>query len=129
MTYRLLITGSRRADAAMFDYAYRAVTRAKANGWHIIVGDADGIDFAVIDACRLEDVPHTCYGITAQPRHGEPLQYVRCEGNYLARDRAMADACNRVLAIWNGESRGTKYTYDYARRLGKPGDLITFDRV
>jgi len=34
-----------------------------------------------------------------------------------------ADAC---LAIWNGKSRGTKYTYDYAVKSGKKAWLKAF---
>lgn len=127
---RLLITGSRRATPEMFSYAYRAVARAKALGWRIIVGDADGVDFAVMDACNQLGVPYVCYGIDDTPRHGNPPEYVRCEGGYLDRDRMMAKQCDRVLAIWNGVSTksGTCATYRYAINYGKPGDLISFAR-
>lgn len=128
--YRLLITGSRNATPAMLRMAYSAVEHAKANGWHIIVGDADGIDKQVIDACCQLDMPFAIYGITSSPRNlccGHHIfNYQRMPGDYLARDRTMAHLCNRVFAIWNGTSRGTKYTYDYVRNLGKPGDIRRF---
>ena len=38
---------------------------------------------------------------------------------YTVRDRFRAQACDLCIAIWNGRSRGTNATVDYARRLGK----------
>lgn len=119
----LLICGSREATPAMLGYARRSVTRAKANGWHLIVGDASGVDEAVIRMAIAEEVPTQVCGITAVPRHCADenwfFSYIRIQGNYLARDRAMVEKADCVLAIWNGQSRGTKYTYDYAVKCGK----------
>lgn len=131
--YRLLITGSREATADMLRMAYSAVERAKANDWQIIVGDADGIDKQVIYACCWLNVPFQFCGITLYPRNtcctSHLNNYTQVRGNYLARDRYMAHRCHRVFAIWNGISRGTKYTYDYVRNLGKPGDIRRFAAV
>jgi len=38
----------------------------------------------------------------------------------------MAEQCSMCLAIWNGESRGTKAAYDFAVELGKTAWLKTF---
>src|SRR5258708_282092 len=38
--FRLLISGSRKATPPMLTAAFKAVERAKANGWSILVGDA-----------------------------------------------------------------------------------------
>jgi len=43
----------------------------------------------------------------------------------LIRDREMVDECDEVIAIWNGKSRGTKYTIDYAKQRNKP--VTVFD--
>ena len=37
----------------------------------------------------------------------------------IKRNEEMVDACDAVLAIWDGESKGTKYTLNYARKKGK----------
>ena len=42
----------------------------------------------------------------------------------LVRDREMVERADYVLAVWDGESRGTKYTLDYAEKLGKPTEII-----
>jgi hypothetical protein len=65
--FRLLITGSRRASEPMLAMARRAVQRAKDNEWHIVVGDAPGVDSEVLAACIENSVPFVCFGITAQP--------------------------------------------------------------
>lgn len=35
------------------------------------------------------------------------------------RNRLIAENCDIVIAFWDGRSSGTKYTIDYATRLGK----------
>lgn len=126
----LLITGSRDATPAMLAYADRAVARCRELEWVVIVGDAEGVDAQVIGKCHHIGVPFACYGITASPRNfccqGHLGNYLQAKGDYLARDRQMVEAADRVLAIWNGQSRGTKYTYDYAVKLGKRADIRTF---
>lgn len=39
---------------------------------------------------------------------------------YHHRNRLIAEACDHLIAFWNGHSTGTKYTIDYARAIGKP---------
>lgn len=126
----LLITGSRDTTLEMLHYAYRVVDRVAALDWHIVVGDAEGVDTAVIDACKHYNVPFACYGIRPYPRYtGHVPVYERINGDYLARDRAMVDKSDCCIGIWNGSSRGTKYTYDYAVKRGKQAWLKTFERV
>ena len=37
----------------------------------------------------------------------------------LVRDEEMAKAADIIIAFWNGQSRGTKYTIDYAKSIGR----------
>jgi len=41
------------------------------------------------------------------------------------RNRLIAEACDELLAFWDGRSTGTKYTINYARRIGK---IVTVER-
>jgi len=34
--------------------------------------------------------------------------------------------CDEVLAFWNGKSRGTKFTIDYAKARGLKVNIILF---
>ena len=45
----------------------------------------------------------------------------------LVRNKLIVKAADWVLAIWDGRSRGSKYTIDYAKGLGKPVDVIIID--
>ena len=41
-----------------------------------------------------------------------------------ARNTLIAQECDRLVAFWDGESRGTENTIDEVRRLGKPVEVI-----
>lgn len=94
----LLISGSRAATPNMLDYARRAVARAYALGWTIIVGDAVGVDQAVAEAATAlhHQHPHVqqdaqnahlwtlcrVFGLSAEPRNGVQgigIRYTRLE--------------------------------------------------
>ena len=42
----------------------------------------------------------------------------------LVRNRLIIDDCDIVLAFWDGKSRGTKFTLDYAEKMGKLVKII-----
>ncbi len=42
----------------------------------------------------------------------------------LKRNEVMVDMADRLLVIWDGVSRGTMYTVNYARKMNKPVTLI-----
>ncbi len=82
----------------------------------IITGGADGIDAlaeGVADKKRLSK-------LILRPRYD---LYGR--GAPLKRNETMAEICDMALIIWDGRSRGTKYTADYAEKIGKKVILIT----
>lgn len=45
-------------------------------------------------------------------------------GATFVRDRLIVDMADVVVALWNGTSRGTKYTIDYAKKKYVPVILI-----
>lgn len=45
---------------------------------------------------------------------------------YHHRNRLIAEACEQLVAFWDGHSTGTKYTIDYAKRIGKPVTVVRF---
>ena len=42
----------------------------------------------------------------------------------LMRNQLIVDECDCVLAFWDGKSRGTKYTLDYAKTKNKPVTIV-----
>ena len=45
---------------------------------------------------------------------------------YHHRNRLIAEACDKLIAFWDGSSTGTKYTIGYARRIGKPVEIVRY---
>lgn len=42
----------------------------------------------------------------------------------LLRNKLIVEACDCLLAFWDGKSKGTKATLDYAEKLGKPVTVV-----
>lgn len=137
----LMIAGSRAATPPMLAYARRAVQRAQQRGYTILVGDnPQGVDLAVVRACRLLRVPVIVAGISPFPRNGgckhgsyvkvPPDLYPAAQGRplnrYTVRDRWLADNAQLGLFLWNGRSPGTRAGYDYMISRGKAAHLIDF---
>lgn len=104
----------------------------KAGDFIVHVGDAYGVDDMVVRVCLSRKIPLIVYGVHGRCRNLEgrtidsalvSLRY--CEGDYLDRDREVAKV-DKLYAIWNSESRGTKYTYDHARKIGTKTFLVTW---
>lgn len=143
VTQHVMIAGSPNATREMLDYARRAVRRAHAKGYTLLVGDSPtGIDRAVVEECRRLKAPVIVVGIAQFPRnygckHGRYIKVPRdlyrgAGGVWLdgdtARDRWMVDQAQIGLFIWDGSSPGTKAGYDYAVQRGKDAHLVNFDR-
>ena len=43
----------------------------------------------------------------------------------LERNKLIVDECDCVLAFWDGQSHGTKFTIDYAREQNKPVKIVS----
>lgn len=44
-------------------------------------------------------------------------------GAGIIRNKTIVDKCDKVVAFWDGYSKGTKYTIDYAVTQEKPVDI------
>jgi predicted Rossmann fold nucleotide-binding protein DprA/Smf involved in DNA uptake len=125
----ILICGSRRATQEMLDYARQSARKALlVFNASIIVGDAPGVDHAVIaEAMSIDPERLWIFGITPQPRNGPESRYIQVYTySYMQRDRHMANLCSDALAIWDGESPGTFFTHNYVLDLGKSSVLKNF---
>lgn len=143
---RLLICGSRKATDEMLAFAAAATLRALDNGWEVIAGDADGVDDAVvkrhwqyIQGFTKDEAPRLwCFGVTPQARNSVSRAYyiplpliddkdrIQAEKEgvwrkaFYLRDEVMAEWADGTLAVWNGFSGGTRHTFEYAMKIGKP---------
>lgn len=101
----------------------------------IIVGDADGIDAMVVKAAQDMEVDYLVHGVGKCRLKNVPADKVILtskiyfHGAYPARDRYMVDHydLHKVVALWDGESSGTKYTYDYAKKRKTPIEFYLYN--
>jgi hypothetical protein len=125
---RVLITGSRETSSAMLAKVEDVVLWVKRQGHTLLVGDAPGVDAHVRVCAEALSVPTTVYGAYGRlrGRRRSHEQVVVVPEEYTVRDRLMAQACDLCVAVWNGRSRGTRSTFEHARRLGKRVVVRTF---
>ena len=82
----------------------------------IISGGAKGIDSLAAQYARQ-------YGIELIEFH--PNYAKNGRGATFIRNREIVDNADMVVAFWNGTSKGTKYTIDYANKKGVTTLIIT----
>lgn len=83
----------------------------------IVSGGAKGADSLAREYAKEKGIPFSEY----KPDY---KQYGR--GAPMVRNRQIVDACDLLIAFWDGKSKGTKYTIDYARREGKQVKIVLF---
>jgi hypothetical protein len=121
MRITVLMTGSRQATPAMPAKVEEVVLWVKRQGYALLVGDAPGVDAHVRVCAEVLGVPTAVYGAYGKRRGRQRAneQVVVIPEDVRTRDRLMAQRCDLCVAVWNGRSRGTKDTFESARRLGK----------
>ena len=142
---RLCFTGSRDASPLMLESAARVTRWAIDQGWWIVVGDAMGVDRAVVLEAMLYAIekelpvtPLTCMGIYDRPRNRCSMEfYIKVDLSrntedlepYIYRDHLLVDDADGCVAFWNSISdfSGTLATFRYANKCGKPTLKRDFD--
>jgi hypothetical protein len=126
----LIVSGSRSIQQT--PHVAWAVDLAKERGWAVAVGDATGVDTLVMKQCELQGVPYIVLGCEAvgHCRNCSPgaISWLIPGGDvrgscYLIRDRALAELASRApkagfVGIWDGKSRGTRYTMEACTSVG-----------
>lgn len=82
----------------------------------IVSGGADGGDKMGARWARKNGIPTKIF----EPDHK------RYRHAYHHRNRLIVENCDLVVAFWDGRSTGTKYTIDYARKLGVDVRIVKF---
>lgn len=101
---KILIAGSRKIKS--FDLSEYVPKSASL----IISGGASGID-SVAEAYADK---HRISKLIMRPEYN-----LYGKGAPLKRSEQMVDLADLVIVIWDGVSRGTKHTIDYAKKCGK----------
>ena len=105
---RVAIVGSRRFSepGRVTDYVNTLPDRAS-----IITGSASGVDAAATKAARAKGIP-----IQVMPAS---FDEVADAGKAAARNQRLIDACDVLVAFWDGSSKGTRATVERALDAGK----------
>jgi hypothetical protein len=99
-------------------------------GVEIVVGDAPGVDRLVVaEAIRKGYSKHvTVVGAHGRCRNDfatdKVSRVIRLSSTYLARNLYMVGLARECFAIWDGKSRGTKFTFEAAKKAGLEVSVI-----
>jgi len=85
----------------------------------IVSGGALGIDTSAAEFARRR-------GLKLKEFLPEYEKYGR--GAPLVRNKLIVNYADAVYAFWDGESRGTWFTIDYAKKAGKPVRIFALKR-
>jgi predicted Rossmann fold nucleotide-binding protein DprA/Smf involved in DNA uptake len=110
---KLAIIGSRKYPG---EAQVRAFVRSLPQDTTIISGGAVGVDTWAVNEAEL-------LGLDTFVIRPDYEAYGR--GAPIVRNRQIIRAADRVVAFWDGQSNGTAYTINAARRLGRPVDVFT----
>lgn len=101
------------------------------DGIHLHIGDANGVDEIVLNWSNPThlDIPITVYGLNENFRNTHGMlahnvtlvntEHPNWKQGYAIRDKKMVDNVDKLYAIWDGTSKGTKLTFEYAIKQGK----------
>ena len=109
---RVAIVGSRNLMVDIAKYI-------PANTTEIVSGGARGVDTLAERWADQNNIPKVIFKPDYK-RHGR--------ASPIKRNVLIVEAADLVVAIWDGESRGTKFTIDYAKQVGKPVQIVLIER-
>ncbi|MEY3867534.1 MAG: hypothetical protein RLZZ338_1425 [Cyanobacteriota bacterium] len=115
----VLISGS-RSIKHLPEAAIASIDKIMQLGFHILVGDAYGVDSLVLEYLHSKGydrvtIYYAKFGGNGKPRLASTYPKIGVKGSYSDRDRYMCSLSEYGLAIWDGKSPGTKQNIDRVR--------------
>jgi predicted Rossmann fold nucleotide-binding protein DprA/Smf involved in DNA uptake len=124
MGERVAIVGSRpERDTAANEarkVAVYALVKALPHGTIVVSGGAEGVDYWAQNAAAV----YGLIAIVVHPAWRRP-DGTGDRGAGIKRNAVIVELADRVVAFWDGSSRGTASTIELARKAGKPVEVIT----
>jgi len=112
---RVAVVGSRTATQK--DYA-ALVAHIPANASEIVSGGAQGVD----TLARQYAKEHRLILTEFLPDYEAETENPRAAP--LLRNQKIVDYADYIIAFWDGRSKGTRYTIQYAHKQNKPVKLV-----
>lgn len=101
---KVAVVGSRGLNVDLAEYIPQGVTE-------IVSGGAKGIDTLAEQYALRHNIPVKIF---------KPNTKLLGKWAYLARNDQIVKEADVIVAIWDGESRGTYYTINQAKKHNKP---------
>ena len=122
MTKIVMISGSR--SITDISAGLPSIDRIMELKFLVIVGDAGGVDKLVQEYLRRSNylnvkIYFPLWGGGGKPRNTTGYKTVGVAGSYVDRDKMMCSICDYGLALWDGNSRGTRDNIDRTGRKTK----------
>lgn len=112
--FKLAVIGSRSfANTRLLD---EVLSDLKPRLGEVVSGGARGADIMAERWARKNGV-ETCIFLPDHKRYRHAYHH---------RNRLIVERCDKLLAFWDGRSTGTRYTIEYAKRLGRPVKIVRF---
>ncbi|MBK9767448.1 MAG: DUF2493 domain-containing protein [Chloracidobacterium sp.] len=105
---KMMISGSRTIDS--YELLDTAVTESGWEPTEILSGGASGVDTLAEQYAEQHGLPVTVF---------RPNWALHKRGAGHRRNEEMVIACDVLVALWDGNSRGTAQAVEFARRQGK----------
>lgn len=139
----LVVSGSRSLYGTKFHwFGEKVYELVEERDWATIVGDARGVDTIVINTIEFYKAPLVILGCEAVGKiraDHHPL-YAHTQlikgGNhlscYVVRDKALAHLAleakeHGFIGLWDGQSKGTRHTANYCKKVGIAGMILNPD--
>ena len=84
----------------------------------IVSGGASGADTIAAEYASEKGIKLTVF-LPEYKRYGR--------GAPIVRNKKIVDYADRIIAFWNGRSKGTLSVISYAKRVGKPCEVVILD--
>lgn len=105
---KIAVVGSRSVN--IFD-----IDKYVSAGDEIVSGGAKGVDFCAMEYARKNGLKLTVF-LPEYERYGRAAPIIR--------NRKIVDYADKVVAFWNGKSRGTLSVIRYAAKVGKACEVV-----
>ena len=105
---KLAIVGSR--DVTVSD-----IGRYISNAEEIVSGGAVGVDCCAAEYAKQNGIKITVF-LPQYELHGRAAPIIR--------NKKIVDYSDKIIAFWNGSSKGTLSVIKYAQKIGKPCEIV-----
>ena len=109
---KIAIIGSRNLQIEIDNYIPKGATE-------IITGGARGIDTLAYRYAQKHNIPCRIY---------PPIYEIYGRSAPIIRNKQIVENSDIVIAFWDGVSRGTKFTIDYAKKTNKKVEVHLFNQ-